>query len=69
MQITRANLEHKSNLTRALSRHRHSRLRQDAPRPEFRAWHVEPREIDAVSIDVAGGGSRSLLALIDGDER
>jgi hypothetical protein len=52
---------------RALPRHRRARLRQGAPRPEFRDPFVEHR-LD-FAVDLAGGGCRSLLTLIEGDDR
>jgi hypothetical protein len=69
MQITCAPSEGKSNLPRVLPRNRHARLRHDAPRREFRAELVESPEIDGVLIDLAGGATRSLSTLIDGNDR
>jgi hypothetical protein len=68
MQINEVDVSRKRGPS-MLSRHRHARLRNDAPRPEFRTELVEPPEIDGVLIELAGGASRSLSALIEGDGR
>jgi hypothetical protein len=47
--------------------HRRARLRRLGPHFEFRDPFVEPR-VD-FAVDLAGGGCRSLLALVEGDDR
>jgi hypothetical protein len=70
MQILHCDSERKSNppaLPRVLSRHRHVRLRQDSPRREFRAELIAPNDIETVCVGLAGGGCRTLQAVLDAE--
>jgi hypothetical protein len=51
-----------------LSPHRHRRLRNDSPRPEWRPQLTEPLEVTGVIVDTIGG-CRSVLALVEDGDR
>jgi hypothetical protein len=71
MQILHDDSERKSNPRalppRVLSRHRYVRLRQNSPRREFRAQLIEPNDIETVFVGLAGGGCRTLQAVLDAE--
>jgi hypothetical protein len=67
MQMARDDSDRKSKprapLPRTLSRHRHARLRDDAPRHQFRDEFVEPR-LD-VEVSLVGGANGTLRRLLE----
>jgi hypothetical protein len=71
MEIDQHDSERKSNPRalppRVLSRHRHVRLRQNTPRREFGAKLIEPNDIETVFVCLAGGGCRTLQAVLDAE--
>jgi hypothetical protein len=70
MQIAHDDSERKSNpralLPRVLSRHRHVRLRHDAPHRLFRDAIAEASGLD-FTVNLAGGACRPLLAVLESE--